>query len=70
VIERRMKILNVYYLPGVDEGLYATITPVNSFRVVFNHYFGQAYEMLDDISFYSAYDIPYNYTIVPNTCGN
>ncbi len=70
VIERRMKILNVYYLPGADEDLYATITPVNSFRVIFNHYFGQAYEMLDDISFYSAYDIPYNYTIVPNTCGN
>lgn len=70
VIERRMKILNVYYFPDAAADLYETITPVNSFRVIFNNYFGQDYEMLDDISYYSAYDIPYNYTIVPNTCGN
>jgi hypothetical protein len=45
----RMRILNAYYLPGMkNEGLYPTITPVNSFRVVFNDYFGSKLPMLPD----------------------
>ena len=42
-------IFNVYYFP--DEGdqlLYNTITPVNTFRVLFSYYFGQNFELLDD----------------------
>jgi len=69
VVERRMKNLSAYYFPdGVYENLYLSITPVNSFRVIFNQYFGQNYPLLEDISYYSAYDIPYNYEILPNTC--
>jgi hypothetical protein len=68
VIPRRMKNLNVYYFPDNSEGLYPTITPVNTFRVIFDKYFGQSYPMLEDRSLYSAYDIPYNYEEVPNTC--
>ena len=68
VIERRMKNLNVYYFPDNNEGLYPTITPVNTFRVIFNKYFGQNYPMLPDKSLYSAYDIPYNYEEIPNDC--
>ena len=68
VIPRRMKNLNAYYFPGNAEGLYPTITPVNTFRVIFNKYFGQNYPMLEDRSLYSAYDIPYNYEEVPNDC--
>jgi len=42
-------ILNAYYLPGKDNSfLYETITPVNSFRVVFNLYFDTDYELLKD----------------------
>ena len=37
----RMSILNAYYLPeDWHRALYPTITPVNSFRVVFNAFFG------------------------------
>lgn len=68
VNERRMKILNAYYFPDGTEGLYPTITPVNTFRLIFNKYFGQNYPLLKDRSLYSAYDIPYNYEEVPNNC--
>ena len=52
--EARMAILNAYYLPGDGaKMLYPTITPVNSFRVVFNAYFGQEYPILPDTSLYS-----------------
>jgi len=47
-------ILNAYYLPNVDEDvLYPTITPVNSFRLIFNLYFGADFELLPDNSYFS-----------------
>jgi hypothetical protein len=55
VMKNKMSILNAYYLPGGgDEGLYPTISPVNTFRVVFNEYFGEQYGLLEDKSFYST----------------
>lgn len=47
----RMRIFNAYYLPGHTVGLYPSITPVNSFRVVFNDYFKAGLPMLKDISY-------------------
>lgn len=64
----RMKILNVYYMPGVDAHLYPTITPVNTFRVIFNAYFGQHLELLDDVSLYSNYRRPFNFRLISNNC--
>lgn len=68
VIPRRMKNLSTFYFPDNTKGLYPTMTPVNTFRVIFDKYFGQNYPMLEDRSLYSAYDIPYNYEEVPNDC--
>jgi hypothetical protein len=43
------KILNAMYLPGVDYSeLRDSISPVNTFRLIFNHYFGAEYELLKD----------------------
>lgn len=43
------RILNAYYLPGVDKhNLYPSISPVNSFRLIFNLYFDTKYELLKD----------------------
>ena len=43
------KILNAMYLPGMDiDMLYDDISPVNTFRLIFNHYFGAEYELLKD----------------------
>jgi hypothetical protein len=45
-------ILNAYYLPGVGkEKLYTTITPVNSFRSLFNLYFDAHLPLLPDDSY-------------------
>ncbi len=65
-IASQMAIINAYYLP--DDGkalLYETITPVNSFRIVFDHYFGGNYGALEDRSFYSRHANPFNFTQVP-----
>ena len=52
--EKRMPILNAYFLSDeAKAGLYSYITPVNTFRVVFNEYFGAEYELLDDLSYYA-----------------
>ncbi|MBI2855096.1 MAG: sulfatase-like hydrolase/transferase [Chloroflexi bacterium] len=43
------KILNAYHLPG-DGGelLYESISPVNTFRLILNHYFNADFELLED----------------------
>jgi hypothetical protein len=62
----RMEILSAYYLPGGGDTLYATITPVNSFRLIFNQYFGGQFELLPDISFFSTYQKPDVFTVYQN----
>ncbi|MGB8980829.1 MAG: hypothetical protein WCC12_03050 [Anaerolineales bacterium] len=64
----RMSNLNAYFLPGAGASVYPTITPVNTFRLIFNSYFGQNLELLDDVSLYSEYDDPFNWRVVPNSC--
>ncbi len=60
MLEERMRIFNAYYFPnGGDSVLYPGITPVNTFRLVFNKYFNTDFELLDDISYYSSYEEPY-----------
>jgi len=66
---KRIQILNAYYLPGHTGSLYPSISPVNSFRVLLNNYFGMEYPLLEDKS-YSAprYEI-YNFSPVAyNKC--
>jgi hypothetical protein len=51
----KYSILNAYYLPGLSNSpVYETITPVNSFRIVFNQYFGANLELLDDKAYYDS----------------
>ncbi len=67
--ERRMPILNAYYLPnGGAADLYPTITPVNSFRLIFNRYFDAQDPLLEDRSFYSDFDGVYRLKPVSSTC--
>jgi hypothetical protein len=66
-VEDRMAILNAYYLPGAgDELLYENITPINTFRLIFNQYFDSHYERLEDTSNFSSYQYPYQFTVIPN----
>jgi hypothetical protein len=55
-------------LPKVEAPLYPTITPVNTFRIIFNTYFGQNIPLLEDVSMYSSYEDPFRYKLIPNTC--
>ncbi len=61
-----MRILNAYYLPGIEKNvLYPSITPVNSFRLIFNLYFGTDYPLLKDNSYiFEDLNHPYKFTNV------
>lgn len=42
-------ILNAYYLPnGGDKVLYESIAPVNTFKVIFNYYFGADFKLIPE----------------------
>lgn len=50
--DNRNLILNAYYLPGDGAAqLYPSISPVNSFRLIFDRYYGGNYPLLPDISY-------------------
>ncbi len=65
-LKLKLSILNAYFLPGVaGDMLYPWITPVNSFRLIFNLYFGTNLELLPDKNYviqdinhlYKYYDV-------------
>ena len=57
-----MRIFNAYYLPAKgNDLLYHHITPVNTFRLIFNSYFDTNYKLLDDQSYYSFEVEPYRF---------
>jgi hypothetical protein len=61
----RISILNAYYLPGLASNpIYNTITPVNTFRVIFNQYFGADFELLDDTVYYNGNSEAFTFTDV------
>jgi hypothetical protein len=63
--KERMSILNAYYLP--DSGakrLYSSITPVNTFRLIFNQYFNTKYKLLEDASYFSPLQNAYDFVDV------
>jgi hypothetical protein len=62
-------ILAAMYFPDHEDSLYADITPVNFFRLVFNNYFGGKYDILQDVSYFSPVPKLYDFSEIPNTCG-
>ena len=66
-MEDKLSILNAYLVPPeAAERLYPTITPVNSFRVIFDAVFGGSYGLLEDRSYYSGTNA-LDFIQVPNT---
>ncbi len=54
----RTPILNAYYLPGEGKrSLYPSISPVNSFRVVLNVYFGADLPLLPDSTYFPFHQL-------------
>jgi hypothetical protein len=67
----RMSILNALYFPDqAYEDLYEEITPVNTFRVILNNYFGTDLALLEDRVLYSSYALPYQFTEVTSETEN
>ena len=64
LVWERSSILNTYHLPKMCEsnGLYQTITPVNTFRLVFNSCLGTEFEYLEDETYWSSHKRPYDFT--------
>jgi hypothetical protein len=52
-LREKLAVLNAYYLPDPpkDPGLYDSISPVNTWRVLFNTYFGAELPLLEDRSY-------------------
>ena len=58
----RMSIFNAYYFPNVQYDLLSDdITPVNSFRIIFDSHFQTNHGLVDDRVFYSTYEKPYTF---------
>ena len=59
----RSAIFNaIYYSDGFYDSLYLTITPVNTFRVTFNHWFGTQFPLLPDKVYFHEHSLstPFN----------
>ena len=62
MLKERMGILNAYFLPdGGKKHIYSSITPVNTFRFVFDHYFNAGLGLIDDRIYFSTTDDQYKY---------
>lgn len=66
-----VRILNAYFLPpeGV-ELLYETVSPVNTFRIVFNAVFGAGLPLLEDKSYISSFDDRFNFSPIEDECAS
>lgn len=63
--EERFGILNAYYFPDQEyTRLYPSISPVNSFRVLFDQFFGTTYGRIPDQHYYSPWGYPFDFTEV------
>ncbi len=67
----RVKILNALYLPeGGAASAYHGMTPVNTFRLVLDFYFGQTNGLLPDRSFHVPQDDVVEFTEVSESCAD
>ena len=61
-VRERYSIFNAYLFPnGGNQMLYPSISPVNTFRVLFNYYFGTSYPLLEDKTYYTPWLEPYRF---------
>lgn len=65
-IEERMSILYAYYGPEGEDLFGEKTTPINTFRMVFDEYFGTEYGALDNINYFSDYNYMYEFFDVTN----
>jgi len=69
-VRERLGILLAYRLPGGPAGLYPSITPVNSFRLILARYLGRPFDGLKDESYFSTWSKPYEFIRAPAEIAN
>jgi hypothetical protein len=62
------KNLEAIYISEAQAPFYASVTPVNIFRVLFNSYFNGNFELLPDHSYFSAGGQYFNFMEITNSC--
>lgn len=63
---QRMRILNAIYFPEYNmDDFWASISPINTFRVLMNTYFDGEFEQLEDASYFSTYEYPFQFEKIP-----
>ena len=62
-LRERLAIFNAYYFPSEESRskLYSSISPVNSLRLAFDQVLGQPMDLLDDRSYFSTWESPYDF---------
>lgn len=70
LIRERLPILNAYHVAGGRCPFYQSVTPVNSFRIIFNCRFNAHFTLLPDSSFFSSYDRQYQFRNVTALVGD
>jgi Sulfatase len=64
-VKCRLSILNAIYSPGKPKFIFnESVTPVNTFRILFNNYFNSDLTILPNKSYYSEFQKPYQFTLV------
>ncbi len=67
-VKERMSILNAYYVPeSLKNKLYTSITPVNTFRLLFNDLFQMNLKLLDDKSYFTTWEKPFDFIEVSDS---
>jgi hypothetical protein len=62
-VQERFGIYNAIYLPKLSAHvLPPDLTPVNTFRIIFNNYFGTKYPLLPNRMYSSSYATPFKFT--------
>jgi len=67
VISLIIVIAGLVAMKALPIAQYPTITPVNTFRVVLDEYFGGKYSLVPDVSYYSTSVDNFAFEIIPNT---
>jgi len=53
IFRETVAILNAYYFPDAAyDDLYPSISPVNTFRIVLNHFFNEDYALIPDLTYF------------------
>jgi len=61
-VRERSSILSAVYFPDQNyQQFYSTITPVNTFRILFKNFFNEDLELLPDKTFYTSYEEIYRF---------